>query len=455
MKILLCRWRKQFLIFSLFAVLLYIFIGLFILSKFPKEETTDAAGFKGIELMKNLDTKDHDFRLEQLKNLTQSLGNFVRIPQSNDSATFNRVTNPVNYTVSYNIHIFYYPWYGNPLVDGEYYHWNHQYLPHWNKDEAKKYQTGTHIPPDDIASNFYPQLGTYSSHDPDVIQVHMAQMLKAGVGVCVVSWYPPGQADQAGKEPDSVVPTLLDIAAFYKIKIAFHIEPYKDRSPKNLRENIKYLLDKYGSHFSFYRHYDVKKKKHLPVYYIYDSYNVPADNWAQIFQQNGAITVRNTDLDGIFIGLLVERQHKSDLVKAGFDGFYTYFATDRFSYGSTWGHWREIMKFAKERNKLFIPSIGPGYIDTRIRPWNAKNIRNRDNGTYYMSSARFALDLQPEFLSITSFNEWHEGTQIEPAVRKSVGEDLLYLDYGLQGPYYYITLTRNIVANFLNIWKKN
>jgi glycoprotein endo-alpha-1,2-mannosidase len=45
-----------------------------------------------------------------------------------------------------------------------------------------KYQTGTHVPPDDIGANFFPQLGPYSSHDPDVIYKHMAQMHKAGVG---------------------------------------------------------------------------------------------------------------------------------------------------------------------------------------------------------------------------------------------------------------------------------
>lgn len=238
------------------------------------------------------------------------------------------------------------------------------------------------------------------------------------------------------------------------LQIAFHIEPYKGRSPETWRDNIKYILDKYGDHESFYRHYDKMKKKHLPVYYIYDSYNIPPGNWAQIFQSNGAITVRNTELDGIFIGLFVERQHKSDLIKAGFDGFYSYFATDRFSYGSTWGHWREIMKYAKERNKIFIPSIGPGYIDTRIRPWNAKNIRNRDNGSYYMSAAKFACDLYPEFLSITSFNEWHEGTQIEPATKKKVEEDLYYLDYGSQGPSYYLQLTRKIVDTFLGLRRK-
>ena len=236
-----------------------------------------------------------------------------------------------------------------------------------------------------------------------------------------------------------------------QLQIAFHIEPYKDRSPQTWRDNIKYILDTYGKHEAFYRHYDKLKKKNLPMYYIYDSYNIPPERWAQIFQPNGATTVRNTELDGIFIGLFVERQHKSDLVKAGFDGFYTYFATDRFTYGSTWANWRDIMKFSKERNKIFIPSIGPGYIDTRIRPWNAKNTRNRDNGTYYMSAAKFASDLRPDFLSITSFNEWHEGTQIEPAIKKKVGEDLYYLDYGSQGPNYYIDLTRKIVDKYLDM----
>lgn len=419
MKILTCRWRKQFLVFLLLACVLYILIGLFIVSKFPREESTqNSLSFR------YADSLGINAKSKQLINETpqdnSKLSNFQNVEEdfTENHINDNNLIIRVESKLSYNVHIFYYPWYGNPDHDGKYYHWNHPYLPHWNKDEAKKYQTGTHVPPDDIGANFYPQLGPYSSSDPNVIHKHMAQMQKAGVGVCVVSWYPSGQADNEGKEPDSLIPELLDISALYRIKIAFHIEPYKGRSPETWRENIKYILDKYGDHESFYRHYDKMKKKHLPVYYIYDSYNIPPGNWAQIFQSNGAITVRNTDLDGIFIGLFVERQHKSDLIKAGFDGFYSYFATDRFSYGSTWGHWREIMKYAKERNKIFIPSIGPGYIDTRIRPWNAKNIRNRDNGSYYMSATKFACDLYPEFLSITSFNEWHEGTQIEPAYKE-------------------------------------
>ena len=83
---------------------------------------------------------------------------------------------------SYNVHAFYYPWYGNPKHDGKYLHWNHDYLPHWNKEEAKKWKSGQHVPPNDIGSNYYPALGPYSSKDPEVIAKHMEMMKSAKIG---------------------------------------------------------------------------------------------------------------------------------------------------------------------------------------------------------------------------------------------------------------------------------
>lgn len=84
---------------------------------------------------------------------------------------------------NYNVHIFYYPWYGNPKHDeGKWLHWNHGYLPHWNKDEARKWPIGRHAPPDDIGSNFYPELGPYSSRDPKVMEEHMKQIRSSGIG---------------------------------------------------------------------------------------------------------------------------------------------------------------------------------------------------------------------------------------------------------------------------------
>ena len=83
---------------------------------------------------------------------------------------------------NYNLHIFYYPWYANPEFDENYYHWNHPYLSHWDKNEDKKWPHGRHHPPDDIGSNYYPELGPYSSKNPEVMENHMKQLRSAGVG---------------------------------------------------------------------------------------------------------------------------------------------------------------------------------------------------------------------------------------------------------------------------------
>lgn len=89
-------------------------------------------------------------------------------------------------TLNYNVHLFYYPWYGNPETDGKYLHWNHRYLPHWRKEEAQKWPLGTHVPPGDIGSNFYPALGPYSSADPVIVNKHMMQVQSSGAGEMIV-----------------------------------------------------------------------------------------------------------------------------------------------------------------------------------------------------------------------------------------------------------------------------
>jgi molybdenum cofactor synthesis domain-containing protein len=123
-----------------------------------------------------------------------------------------------------------------------------------------------------------------------------------------------------------------------------------------------------------------------------------------------------------------------------FDGCYTYFATDSFTYGSTIGNWPKLAEWAQQNDKLFIPSVGPGYIDLRIRPWNDVNTRDRQNGAYYDREFAAAVAARPPIVSITSFNEWHEGTQIEPAVPKQI-PDFKYLDYTPHDPEYYLDRT--------------
>ncbi|KAK6323913.1 hypothetical protein J4Q44_G00062520 [Coregonus suidteri] len=330
-----------------------------------------------------------------------------------------------DYSIFYDVQIFYYLWYGTPQMDGKYIHWDHVLVPHWDPKIAASHAKGRHTPPEDIAASFFPELGPYSSRDPTVLESHMSQIEAAAAGVLVLSWYPPGIADNHGEPCEDLVPAVMDAAHRHSIKVAFHIQPYKGRTDLSMHDNIKYIIDKYGNHGAFYR-FRSTTGRILPLFYVYDSYLTPPEAWAELLHPAGAHTLRGTPYDGVFLALVVEKN-----------------ATNTRS----WPNWKAVKAFCDGNNLLFVPSAGPGYVDTAVRPWNNHNTRNRVNGRYYETSLQAALSVRPEIVTITSFNEWHEGTQIEKAVpRKTVSR--LYLDYQPHRSDLYLELTRKWAEHF-------
>lgn len=340
-----------------------------------------------------------------------------------------------NETLDYNTICFYYDWYGNEEFDGGMSHWAHAIAPNPNGGSSPGTIPGTE---GNIASNFYPELGRYSNRDPEIVKKHMEMFQKARIGVAAVSWWNEKTAAEADKNQ-----LLLDEAQKVGVKVCFHLEPYSGRNPENLKENMKKLIDKYGNHPAFY------KVDGKPMFFIYDSYNIEAEEWAKLLSPNGAITIRNTAYDSYVIGLWLDNVGKQGpvILNSHFDGFYTYFSSLGFNYGSTPTNWNTMQKWAENNNKIFIPSVGPGYIDTRIRPWNTPATRNRNNGRYYDVMYGKAIESKASFISITSFNEWHEGSQIEPATPYT-GSAFTYLDYESLAPDYYLTRTAHWIKEF-------
>ena len=93
---------------------------------------------------------------------------------------------------------------------------------------------------------------------------------------------------------------------------------------------------------------------------------------------------------------------------AGFDGIYTY---DILQYGG--GNFARLCKQAHRAHLLCLPSVGPGF--DAMRATGDKRIKPRRNGKTYDTMWRAAIKAAPDGVTITSYNEWHEGTQIEPA----------------------------------------
>lgn len=340
----------------------------------------------------------------------------------------NTDSNKVELSTNEKVHTFYYNWYGSTTMDGTPFHWKHDILPHWSDttwDHAGGFPGG-----EDIGANYYPQIGCYSSNDKTVIREHMKMIQEAGIGVLVITWWGIQSYE------DKSIQKYLDAAEDFNLKVAFHIEPFY-KTIDEFKSSIEYINTTYGNHPASYK---VDDKL---FYYVYDSYKISAEDWSKVLTPNGEMSLRGTSSDGTFIGLWVNENEHEFFLNSGFDGFYTYFASDGFVYGSTSKNWKIISKFAKENDLIFIPCAGPGYIDTRIRPWNAANIKDRERGAYYENMFTVAVQSKPNYIGITSFNEWHEGTQLEPARAKSI-DGYTYEDYD-EDPWFYIHKTKSLI----------
>ena len=438
------QWKLWIVLISAFYLVFFTIIFRHTRITLDSEERGGGISTKSVKASRSaIHVDDIDAKLEEI----------VRPPSPPRSlrqpASIVEVKNDSLPQPNYCLHAFYYMWYSNPEHDGRYSHWNHQYIPHWNPSLTKRFKTGMHVPPADIGASFYPKLGPYSSTSRQVMETHMQQFQTAGIGVAVVSWYPSGMADQEGAiPPDNLIPQLLEVAEGHGIKIALHIEPYQQRSPLSVRNDLKYIHLKYASHPAYFKMATQSNSMPRPMVYVYDSYLSDEKDWAKVLKDSGTLTIRGTSIDSLVIGLVVQMSHTKSISTGGFDGFYTYFASDGFTYGSSTRNWPYLSSFAKQANLVFIPSAGPGYDDSRVRPWNSINSRNRKKGVYYKKMMSKATSIRNAIVSITSFNEWHEGTQIEPAIPMKTGS-YQYQSYSPLSPEHYLNLTAKIAKSFL------
>lgn len=216
-----------------------------------------------------------------------------------------------------------------------------------------------------------------------------------------------GTHDTQGVGTDDAIPLLLEAAAGAGLVVGFHLEPYPGRTAASVRADVEYIVARYGSHPALHRSVDGR-----PVFFVYDSYHIPARDWAAVLKPAGSTTVRyppthlgcrgpphcpprppllaahglhgqsytadwcrslrvcrGTPADGVFVGLWLSRNDGAQLHEGGFDAAYSYFASAGFSFGSTPRNWPSMADFCHAHGMAFVPSVGPGYDDGRIRPW--------------------------------------------------------------------------------------
>ena len=268
---------------------------------------------------------------------------------------------------------FYYPWYGTSARDGAYQHWA---------------QRG-HAPPNDIAAAYYPSRGLYSSSDLLVTSRQMDEIRNAGIDEVAVSWWGKGSPED-GRLAEVVAAARAD-----GLSVAVHLEPYAGRTVAGTVSDLAYL-----------RTFGIR------TFYVYRPLDLPVADWAaakEALHADGSTVFAQTAMVGA-------------AAAGGFDGVYTY---DIVVYGG--GKFARICAEAHRSKLLCAPSVGPGY-DAR-RGSGDPVVKARRGGGTYDSMWKLAIAAGADRVTITSYNEWHEGTQIEPASSSPKR----------RGPYRYLT----------------
>lgn len=193
----------------------------------------------------------------------------------------------------------------------------------------------------------------------------------------------------------------------------------------------------------------------LPMVYIQNSHKIHHTAWQKYLYRNEPRSIRGTYMDAFYIGTLTTRDDHDHILDSGFDGFYTFFARNGFTYGSTFSSFRYFQEYANVHSLIFVPTVAPGYDDTVVRPWNADGVARRRDGKYYSNAWFQVLISRAKYVSINSFNDWNEGTQVEPAEGRedSLGE-FVFEDYGGKGERAYLELTKAWVRQMTERWRQ-
>lgn len=224
-------------------------------------------------------------------------------------------------------------------------------------------------------TNYTPQLSYYSSIDPNILKQHLAMMQYANIQVGIASWW--GQ----GTQTDSKVAGLLNAASGTDFRWALYYENESlgDPSVTQIHSDLVYIRNHYGGNPSFLR---VNGKF---VVFVYADGN---DSCGMARRWKAANTV------GAYVVLKVFPGYESCA-----------------SQPNSWHQYSPAV--AADQQGSLSYSLSPGF-------WlKGQSVRLPRDVASWTQNVKDMVASNAKWQLITTFNEWGEGTAVEPALEWS------------------------------------
>ena len=329
---------------------------------------------------------------------------------------------------------YYYAWYGG---DGR----------HWDKGYARAR----------LDTPQRPALGEYDSRDPHVIASHYGWAQRYGVDLFIASWWGPGGYDDVTLR-DHVLPSpargRTRIALLYESTLRLGLTGnrivFDAAARERLLADFDYLAATYLRHPAYYR------VRGRPVVFLYVSRIYRGEFATAIGELRAHVRSRH-GLDLYLVGDEVDwdlgparsRIRLYDAVT----GYTLYSTTQRAGWpsqtrflDSVAATFRSFRRAAAAERVAFVPNVQPAFNDRGVRPEARHWVLPHEVGprasdfSLFRTFLRLAgrhVDPTLNLLTVTSWNEWHEDTQIEPtapgapsAGSEEVASGYTYRPYG-------------------------
>jgi hypothetical protein len=269
----------------------------------------------------------------------------------------------------------------------------------------------------------YPVKGPYSSHDTELIDWQIDKAKAHGITGFIVSWFGVGPDGAWINESESLA-LVLQRAQMKNFKISVYWEQAPGGGEDQLNRavgELAYVLKNYGTNSAFL------KVDGKPVIFCYGRVlaQVPVTSWPGIIRKARAEA-------GDFVlfadGFLNSYAYL-------FDGLHTYGGPKvdddklRAEYARTYGNG---VTLARQHGRISCVAVGAGYDDRKQNKpgwWT-----DRRDGKTYRTLWEEAVKANPDWVLISTWNEWPEGTEIEPS--REFGD-------------YYLKLTSEYATPFL------
>lgn len=323
---------------------------------------------------------------------------------------------------------FYYLWYSTPDKSGQWRHWDGHCLEQGIADNIKN----------------TPELGLYDSSDSFILKKHIEWAEYAGIDAFIVSWW----NDEFEKK---ALRALINELSGKNLKICFHIEYDGIKHCESLESIADYLFSIMqlvtndhlliiDGHPIFFIH--ILTLSCVPSFFWKEIKNFMLNkyNISPIFMADENNAENNILMDGTYQynwfwnGLLVNNLEifQKQWSKADIS---SYKKTANF-YDKIKNIYSNYIKTdinnSEKAGGISCATISPGFDDTKL--YNGYGLTmERGDGRLITSQWEAVLQHQPDLVLINSWNEFHEGSDIEPSHETS---------------FHYLDICKRYIQNF-------